>query len=490
MAKESLEQLRQVRVDKLKKLREIGQDPYPARVERTSPIGPLVGEFDKREGEKHTLVGRVMAFRSHGKIAFADLRDDSGNIQLFFRQQGMDDSTLSFDHLLELVDIGDFLQASGELMKTRTGEVSIMVTDVRIITKTLRPLPEKWSGLKDKELRQRKRYLDMVMDPEVKERFKRRAVFWQEVREFLIQHGFYEVNTPVLELTTGGADAKPFVTHMDAIDQDFYLRISHELPLKRLIGGGFEKVFDLGPRFRNEGMSDEHLPEHIAMEFYWAYADYREGMKFTQDLFRHVMKKVYGTLQFTIKGFEVDLEKEWERIDFAEIIKERFAVDVYTTPEEELLKKINEHKIVFTGDKNRSRLVDTLWKDIRKTLAGPAFIINEPKFLSPLAKSSPDNPEVTERFHALIAGSELVNAFSELNDPIDQYDRFKEQQDMRDAGDDEAMMLDEDFIEMLEYGMPPTFGFGMSERVFWFFEDVSAREGVPFPPHRAKDEHQ
>jgi lysyl-tRNA synthetase class 2 len=326
----------------------------------------------------------------------------------------------------------------------------------------------------------------MTMDPTVREMFKRRSRFWSAVREFLTSKGFYEINIPVLEHTTGGADAKPFVTHFDAIDTDFFLRISHELPLKRLIGGGFEKVFDLGPRFRNEGFSDEHLPEHIAMEFYWAYADRNMGMEFTQEMFQFVVEKVYGKTAFTIRGFDVDFSKKWEIIDFAEEMKKRFDIDIYNDSVEkleEILKKENPKAQVVS---NRSRLVDTLWKLHRESIGGPAFIVNIPKFFSPLAKADDINPLITQRAQPLVGGSEMASSWAELNDPLDQLDRFVEQQKLREDGDDEAQMMDIDFVEMLEYGMPPAFGFGMSERVFWFLENVTAREGVPFPPMKSE----
>jgi lysyl-tRNA synthetase class 2 len=350
-----------------------------------------------------------------------------------------------------------------------------------MLSKALRPLPNQWDGIKDKEERFRRRYVDMTINPEVRYRFDRRAKFWNAVREFLNKNDFIEVNIPVLEHTTGGADAKPFVTHYDALGEDFYLRISHELPLKRLIGGGFEKVYDIGPRFRNEGISDEHLPEHVAMEWYWAYADYRDGMEFTTQLYRYVMQAVYGTQQFQIKGFDVDLAADWQIIDFTTIIRERFGVDIFTTSMADMNQILISNGVNLGKDANMSRVVDSLWKLIRKTIAGPAFLTGVPKFLSPLSKTNEQDPRLADRFHPLIAGSELANAFSELNDPVDQLDRFLEQQQMREAGDAEAHMLDIDYVEMLEYGMPPAVGFGLSERVFWFFENVTAKEGVPFP---------
>lgn len=330
----------------------------------------------------------------------------------------------------------------------------------------------------------RRRYVDMNVNREVRERFIRRSRFWEATRTFLNERGFYEVNVPVLEHTTGGADANPFVTHMDALDNDFYLRISHELPLKRLLGGGFEKVYDIGPRFRNENYSDEHLPEHVAMEWYWAYADWRDGMKFMTDMYRYVLKETFGTLQFKLGEFDVDLAKEWQEWDYAETIERHYGINPYMCTLSQVKKALADNKLEVEKTENLARGIDKLWKNIRTNVAGPVWLINTPKFISPLSKTSDDNENTVQRFQPVIAGSELGNGFSELNDPLDQYQRFVEQQAMRDAGDDEAMMLDIDYVEMLEYGMPPACGWGHSERVFWVFEGVTAREGVPFPQLR------
>ncbi len=268
---------------------------------------------------------------------------------------------------------------------------------------------------------------------------------------------------------------------MDALDQDFYLRISHELPLKRLIGGGYEKVYDIGPRFRNENYSDEHLPEHVAMEWYAAYWDWQDGMKFMTDMYKYVLKETFHSLKFKLGNFEVDLAKDWEQLDYQTVIKEKYGVDVFNCTLEEVTQVLKENNLEVEKSDNVARIIDKLWKNIRKDIAGPAWLINTPKFISPLSKTSLVNPNVVQRFQPIIAGSELGNGFSELNDPVDQLNRFLEQQKMRDAGDEEAMMLDIDYVEMLEYGMPPACGWGFSERVFWVFEGVSAREGVPFP---------
>lgn len=484
----SLAGQRQQRLQKVAQLKDLDINPYPNKAGEYTFVQKLKDEFETLQEQKFLVAGRLMSWREHGQLKFADLQDESGSLQLYIKAEELtptsaEKQTLGWDDL-NLLDIGDHVQAIGTLTKTQRGEISILVEEITLLTKAIRPIPAKWQGITDVEERYRRRYLDMTMNPAIRERFVRRSKFWTAVRNFMNKNGFVEINIPVLEHVTGGADAKPFATHFDALDQDFYLRISHELPLKRLLGGGFTKVYDIGPRFRNEGFSDEHLPEHIAMEFYWAYADFRDGMRLTVEMFREVMMEVYGTLQFNIRGFEVDLAKDWEEIDYVQIIKERFGVDIFTTPVEDMKLILLQNGVKAEDDINRNRAVDSLWKLIRKTIAGPAFLINEPKFMSPLAKSSPTNSEITERFHPIIAGSEVANAYSELNDPVDQLARFVEQQRMREAGDDEAQMLDIDFVEMLEYGMPPAVGFGLSERVFWFFENVTAKEGVPFPTLR------
>ena len=481
----TLQDYRDERLRKLAELRALGVDPYPATSNRTHFTNDVVEKFDELQGQTVTVAGRVMGIRKFGKLAFIVLRDKTGQVQLFLHAPDVAEldgpaGVLGMKQL-PLLDSGDFVEATGEVIKTQTGETSVGVKTLRLLTKSLRPLP---TELTDKEQRLRRRYVDMNVNTDVKQRFIRRSKFWQATRDYMNEHHFVEVNVPVLEHTTGGADANPFVTHMDALDQDFYLRISHELPLKRLLGAGFEKVYDIGPRFRNENYSDEHLPEHVAMEWYWAYANWQDGMKFQEGLFKYVLEKTFGTLQFTLNGFEVDMSKDWEVWDYATVIKDRYGIDVYESSLDDVKKALSDNKLEVEKTENRARGIDKLWKNIRKDVAGPVWLVNTPKFISPLAKTSTEDNRVVERFQAVIAGSELSNGFSELNDPIDQLNRFTEQQTMRDAGDDEAMMLDIDYVEMLEYGMPPACGLGFSERVFWVFEGVSAREGVPFPQLR------
>lgn len=484
----NLKELRDERLRKLEEIKKLGINPYPADSKRTHLVGEISKSFKKLEGKTATLVGRITNTRKFGKIAFFVLKDQSGEVQLFLKHdlvQKSDSKTnqIGFEQI-NLLDPGDFVQATGKVIKTQTGEISLETTKLRLLTKSLRPLPTDQEGFTDKEQRLRRRYVDLSVNKNVRDRFTRRSKFWQATRDFLNNEDFVEINTPVLEHTTGGADANPFVTHMDALDEDFYLRISHELPLKRLIGGGYEKVYDIGPRFRNENYSDEHLPEHVAMEWYWAYADWQDGMALMERMFKDILQKTFSTLKFNIDDKTVDMGKKWEQWDYAEVIKKHYGINVFDCTQQQVAAKLKQHKLEVAKTDNIPRGIDKLWKNIRKDVVGPVWLVNTPTFISPLAKTSDQSPEFTQRFQAVVAGSELCNGFSELNDPVDQLDRFVEQQQMRDAGDDEAMMLDIDFVEMLEYGMPPTCGLGFSERVFWLFEGVTAREGVVFPQLR------
>ena len=482
----TMKELRQERLNKLEQIKELGLNPYPAETNRTHMIAEIVNNFDAMEGQNVQITGRITGIRKFGKLAFIVLRDFSGTIQLFIQANNITETSKEGNLIgikdLNLLDSGDFVQANGEVIRSKTGEISVATKELKLLTKSLRPMPTVQDGFSNKEERFRRRYVDMNVNIDVRDRFVRRSKFWQATRDFLNNHGFYEINIPVLEHTTGGADANPFVTHMDALDNaQFYLRISHELPLKRLLGAGFEKVYDLGPRFRNENYSDEHLPEHVAMEWYAAYWDWRDGLKFQEEMFKYVLKETFGTLQFTLGNFNVNLDQKWEEWDYAETIEKRYGINPYNCTLEQVKEALKENNLEVEQTENKARGIDKLWKNIRKDVTGPIWLVNTPTFISPLAKTHPNHPEMTQRAQVVIAGSELCNMFSELNDPIDQLNRFMEQQNMRDAGDDEAMMLDIDFVEMLEYGMPPACGMGYSERVFWIFEGVTAREGVPFP---------
>jgi lysyl-tRNA synthetase class 2 len=474
----TLKDFRDERIRKLNELRAGGIDPYPAHTDRDTKIAQILDGFGEFDGKEVVVAGRIASIRSFGKLAFVVIEDDSGRVQIFLKDEGA--------KFTKLLDTGDFVEARGMVGKSKTGEISVFSDGVRLLTKALRPLPGR-DGFTNKEERLRRRYVDMAVNPEVRERFIRRAKFWTATREFLNRNGFVEINIPVLEHTTGGADANPFVTRMEALDQDFYLRISHELPLKRLIGGGYERVYDIGPRFRNEGMDEEHLPEHIAMESYAAYQDYHDGMALYEEMIKYVAKETWGKLTFERDGMVADLSGKWPVITYADIMKEKFGVDVFAPDIEQLRGILREHHQKFDENATVTRLLDYVWKIIRRTSAGPYWLIHEPVEISPLAKSHAEDPRVTERFHPIILGTEMGNGYSELNDPLDQLARFEEQQAMRDAGDAEAQMMDRDFVEMLEYGMPPTCGWGNSERNFWLLEGVSAREGVPFPPMRREE---
>lgn len=482
----TLQDYRDERLRKLEELKALGIDPYPAKTNRDTATKGVTERFTELEGKSVTVAGRVVSLRKFGKLAFIVLRDQSGQIQLFLHGPDVAELDASKGILgmqqVNLLDTGDFIEATGEVMKTKTGEISVGVKQLRLLTKSLRPMP---TELMNKEERFRRRYVDMNVNLDVRERFVRRSKFWQATRTFLEKEGFVEVNNTVLEATAGGADANPFISHMDALDQDFYLRISHELPLKRLLVAGFEKVFDLGPRFRNENYTEEHLPEHNAMEWYWAYADWEQGMELTERMIRYICDQTWGKRTFTLaNGQTVDFGADGEhfpRISFVNILKEQYDLDVFDSPMEDIQAKLKENGLEVEAVDNRIRSLDKLWKKYRKTLAGPAFLIDIPVFMQPLAKVNQHDTRLTEQFNLVFGGSEMCKAFSELNDPIDQLNRFKEQQAMRDAGDDEAQMLDIDYVEALEYGMPPACGLGYSERIFWALEGITAREGIPFP---------
>lgn len=485
----TLKELRDERLRKLDELHKLGIDSYPARASRSHQLAEVTEHFTSLEGQPVSVVGRITNIRKFGKIAFVVIRDASGTLQLFLSADAVKplaakDGLLGFAQL-PLLDSGDFIEAGGVVAKTKTGEISVEVEQLRLLTKSLRPLPTAHDGFTNKEERLRRRYVDLNVNQDVYQRFIRRSKFWQATRQFLLSEGFVEINTPVLEATAGGADATPFVTHMDALDQNFYLRISQELPLKRLLVGGYEKVFDIGPRFRNENYSDEHLPEHVALEWYWAYADWQDGMRLTERQTRYVADKTFGTRRFSLaNGQTIDLGPDgqaWPHMSFVEVIREHYGLDVFTCSLEEVQAQLKKHNVEVEKHDNRARGIDKLWKKIRGTIAGPVFLVDIPLFLQPLAKARADNPQLSEQFNLLLGGSELCKAYSELNDPIDQLNRFVQQQAMRDAGDDEAQMLDIDYVEALEYAMPPACGFGWTERLFWLLEGVTAREGVIFP---------
>ena len=481
-----INKLKQARLDKLKRIKKAEIDPYPAKCERTHSIEKVLKDFDKISAleEKIVLAGRIMAIRGHGGSTFVNLEDGSGKVQIYFKKDELGDRKYQF---LENFDLGDFIQIKGSLFITKRGEKTLLAQDYKILTKSLSPLPEKWHGLKDEEERLRKRYLDILFNSELKEVFIKKSIFWNSIREFMNAKGFLEVETPVLENTPGGADAKPFITHHNALDIDVYLRISAgELWQKRLMVAGFEKTFEIGRIFRNEGMDTEHLQDYTQIEFYWAYADYEMAMELVKEMYCYAAEKTFGTLEFKIKDFDIDLGKEWERYDYREEIQKFTGVDILKTDLNEIRKKLNELKVEYEKNLNLARGIDNLWKYCRRKIAGPGFLVNIPVIVSPLAKKLEDNPELAQRFQPIIAGSEIGNGYSELNDPLDQAERFKEQMKLREAGDEEAQMMDEEFIKALEYGMPPTAGFGVSERLFSFLMNKPIRECQTFPLMRPK----
>ncbi len=386
--------------------------------------------------------------------------------------------------------MGDFISVTGTLFTTERGQDSILVDTWVMAAKSLLPLPDKWSGIVDDDERFRKRYLDMLMTPELRELLLKKGIFWDTTRRFMKEYGFAEVETPTLEVTTGGAEANPFKTHHKDFDIPVFLRISvGELWQKRLMAGGFAKTFEIGRVYRNEGTSPEHLQEFTNMEFYWSFADYKDGMMLVQKLYQTLAQEVFGTTAFTTRGHSFDLSGEWPVVDYVDEVKKQTGVDVLSADEKEMQKKLDELGVKYEGT-NRERLTDTLWKYCRKQIAGPVFLVHHPKLVSPLAKESKEKPGTVERFQVIIAGSEVGNGFSELNDPIDQSARFEQQVALIERGDDEAMMPEWEFVEMLEHGMPPTCGFGFGERLFSFMADKPIREVQFFPLMRPKSETQ
>ena len=471
------------REDRIQKLA-IFSHPYPSKSKRTHLINNVLEGFDNLKDKNIYLAGRLISKREHGKLIFADLLDESGKIQLVFNQ---DDLGKEKYKLFKNIDVADIIQVNGFCYLTQKGEKSLLIKNFVLLAKAIEPLPEKWHGIQDEETRYRKRYLDLLLNPGLVEIFRKKAVFWQSMRDFLISKGFLEVETPVLETTPGGADAKPFITHHNALDLDLYLRISMgELWQKRLMVAGLRKTFEIGRQFRNEGIDAEHLQDYAQMEFYLSYANYEDTMKLVEELYKYVIEKTFNTLKFKIKNFNIDFSKSWNKIDYVDTVKKELSIDILAANENELITKCKELKLEIPKGSGRGRLMDTLWKKIRKTVAGPTFLINHPVAVSPLAKRKEDNNELVERYQVIIAGSEIGNGYTELNDPMDQATRFNEQTKLREAGDEEAQMHDEDYVQALEHGMPPTSGFGVSERLFAFLVDKPVRECVLFPLLRPK----
>ena len=476
----TIDELMKVRREKLEALKKRGIDPYPATVKREQSIA----QARSMDGKPVAVAGRVMGLRGHGKIMFGDLRDESGKIQIVFKSNEIDVRTFE---LLELVDIGDFLAVQGEVGKTEAGEVSVFVKELQIITKSIRPLPDQWSGFKDVEERYRQRYVDLLVNSDVRHVFVTRSKVIRFLRTFLDTHGFLEVETPVLQPIYGGASAKPFVTHHNALDFDLYLRISDELYLKRLIVAGFEKVYEIGKDFRNEGMDRGHNPEFTMLEYYWAYADYEMLMKFTEEMVSTLVKEVIGSQKITYQEKKLDFTPPWPRLTYREAIIKQTGIDINEADTEEKLQKaIEKQQLAFdlTGVVGYGELLDVLYKHTtRPYLIGPLFLTERPTAFVALAKRLPSDPRFTASFQLLVAGEELINAYNELNDAQDQAARWRESEALAKKGKSEHEAFDDDYIRALEYGMPPTAGWGLGiDRLVSILTDQHTIKDVIFFP--------
>lgn len=483
----NIEDLRADREKKIASLKEKGINPYPSKANQTHTVAEVLTQFNDLEpaGTEVVIAGRILAFREHGAIAFIDVMDGTGKIQGFCSKEEMGEEL--FSQLLETMSTGDFIEVIGVAYITKRETQAILVKNWKVLGKALQNIPTEHFGIKDEDERFRKRYLDLLLSPEQRELFVKKAQFWDVTRDFMKRHGFLEVDTPTFEITTGGAEARPFITHHNDFDMDVYLRISvGELWQKRLMAAGFDKTFEIGKVFRNEGSSPEHLQEFTNMEFYWAYADYKDGIKMVRELYIEIADKVFGTTEFEARGHKFNLADEWGEVDYVSHIEEKTGINVISASEEDMKAKLEELGVQYDGD-NRERLSDTLWKYCRKSIAGPAFLVNHPKLVAPLAKAR-EGGETVEMFQPIIAGSEVGRGYSELNDPVDQRQRFESQQALLEAGDDEAMMPDWEFVEMLEYGMPPTCGFGFGERLFSFLAGQTIRETQLFPLMKPKSD--
>lgn len=484
--REELNELMAVRREKLKDLYDSGINPFGERFVRTHCAQEILDNFDSMEDQETVIAGRIMSLRTHGKASFADLMDSSGRIQLYLRINTLGEEGYG---LFQTLDIGDIIGVTGRVFKTRRGEISVEVKDLKLLSKSLRPLPEKWHGLKDVDLRYRQRYVDLIVNPEVRDVFIARSRIIQSLRNFLIERGFLEVETPMLNVIAGGANAKPFVTHHNALDMDLYLRIAPELYLKRLLVGGFERVFEIGKNFRNEGMSTKHNPEYTSCELYQAYADAEDMMRITEEIFAHVAKEVVGSTKITFQGEGIDLTPPWPRKPMLEAIKEYSGVDLSGLTDEEARRLAKEKGISVPAQASYGNVVEEFFDAfVEPNLIQPVFITDHPVEVSPLAKRKKDNPQLTDRFEPFIVTWEVANGFTELNDPIDQEQRFRKQMEQRDRGDEEAHMMDEDYIRALEYGMPPAggLGIGIDRMVMLLTDSPSIRDVLLFPHMRPR----
>ncbi len=481
---EELNEQRQVRIEKMHKMENAGHVPFGHRFEWSHHAQDVDDQFDtlSEKEEEVKLAGRVMAIRGHGKTSFLDLMDKTGRIQLYVRKDVLGEEVYP---LIKMMDIGDIVGVTGTVFRTHMGEISIRVTGLEILSKSLRPLPEKWHGLKDVELRYRQRYVDLIVNPEVRDTFLKRSQIITSVRDILNKQDFLEVETPMLNTIAGGAAARPFVTYHNALDMEMFMRIAPELYLKRLIVGGFERVYELGRVFRNEGIDIKHNPEFTSVEIYQAFADYRDLMKLTEDIVAETAQKVLGTMKIEYEGTPIDLTPPWPAVTMIDAVKQYAGVDFNGVTDIEearaLAKKVNVEVEAAWGV---GKIINACFEEyVEDKLIQPVFITGHPKEISPLSKSNPENPEFTDRFEGYIYGREICNGFTELNDPIDQKERFMKQVEERDAGDEEANMMDEDFVRALEYGLPPTGGLGIGiDRLVMFLTNASSiRDVILFP---------
>lgn len=485
---EQISELTRQRILKLDELRKAGIDPYPRKYNVENYSAELIQKFSEisefNEGQFPVkMAGRIMSIREHGKTAFLNIQDTTGNIQLYIRKDRIGD--WSFDEVFKKLDIGDIIGVEGWVFRTRTGELTVLAEKIALLTKSLRPLPEKWHGLKDKEIRYRQRYADLIVNPDVKKVFITRTKIIQNIREFLNKRNFVEVETPVLQPIYGGAMARPFVTHHNALDMELYLRIADELYLKRLIVGGIDRVYEISKDFRNEGMDRDHNPEFTMLELYQAYADYNDMMVIAEEMVAYTAREIYGTTVLNYQGDEIDFTPPWRRISMLDAIKDATGLDVKIASNEELLKIASERDPEIPKTTLRGKLIHFLFEEfVESHLIQPTFITDHPTEISPLAKKKIDDESLTERFEIFIGRLEVGNAFSELNDPIDQKERLLDQVKQREDGDDEAQIMDDDFIRALEYGMPPTGGLGIGiDRLVMLLTDMSSLRDVIFFPH-------
>ena len=482
---EDVNEMMKIRRDKLKTFADMGVAPFGHRYEVTYHAQDIRDKFDELEGEedgpKVRLAGRLMAKRGHGKASFAEMMDMSGRMQIYFKYDVLGEEKYS---QFRLLDIGDIIGIEGRVFKTQRGEITVIVLDFELLSKSLRPLPEKFHGLKDVELRYRQRYLDLIVNPEVLDTFVKRTNIIRAIRRYLDERDFLEVETPVLSTIAGGAAARPFITHHNALDMDMYLRIATELSLKRLVVGGMERVYELGRVFRNEGIDVRHNPEFTSIEIYQAYADYRDLMDITEGIVRESAKTVLGSEKFTYQGIQIDLANV-RRISMNDAVKEATGKDFLAAKDvAEARAMADEIGVPYEERHGIGGILNAAFEEkVEASLMQPTFITGHPTEISPLAKRNPENPMITDRFEFFIYGRELANGFTELNDPIDQRERFVEQMRQREAGDDEAHMMDEDFVTALEYGLPPTggLGIGVDRLVMLLTDSPSIRDVLLFP---------